>query len=114
MAFHLCNVVNMVDEKLAVIHSGSLPYDTLRFLQSKGIKLIDTPEEEAINQAANLIALRPGVVVIAAGNPVTNAALRNEGVRVIDVDLSESAPYGSGSLCQIGALVRDDGPYLDD
>ena len=114
MGFHLANVLNMAAEKLAVVHSGALPYGTLRFLQSKGIKLIDTPEEEAVNQAANICTIRPGVVIMAAGNPVTTAALRKEGVRVIEVDLSESARFGSGPICQTGPLVRDDGPYLDD
>ena len=114
MGLHLGGVLNMVDEKLAVVHSGALPYDTLRYLQSKGIRLIDTPEEEAINQAANVLALRPGVAMMAAGNPITTSALRREGIRVIELDLSESAQFGAGPLCQIGPLIRDDGPYLDD
>ena len=113
MAFHLANVLNLADEKLAVVHSGALPYDTLRYLQDKGIKLIDTPEEEAINQAANIMTIRPGVVIIASGNPITTAALREEGVRVIEVEMAR-ARFGSGPSCQIGPLVRDDGPYLDD
>ena len=113
MGFHLCNVLNMVDEKLAVVHSGTLPYDTLRYLQSKGIRLIDTPEEEAINQAANLCTIRPGVVIMASSNPVTTAALRKEGVRVIELE-TETSRYGSGPICQIGPMIRDDGPMLDD
>ena len=114
MAGHLCNVLTMADEKLGVVHSGSLPYETLMFLKGKGIRLIDTPPEEAMNQAANILAIRPGVVVMAAGNPITTASLRKEGVRVIEVDMSETAPYFAGPLCKVGALVRDDGPYLDD
>ena len=113
MGFHLANVVNMADERLAVVHSGALPYDTLRYMQSLGIKLIDTLEEEAINQAANICCLRPGVVIVAAGNPVSTAALRKEGVRVIELEL-ETFRFGSGPICQIGPLVRDDGPYLDE
>ena len=113
MGFHLANVLNMADEKLAVVHSGALPYDTLRYLQNKGIRLIDTPEEEAINQAANLLTIQPGVVMMASGNPVTTAALLPEGVRVIELAV-EPARFGSGPLCMVGPLVRDDGPMLDD
>ena len=114
MAGHLGNVLNMADEKLAVVHSGSLPYETLMFLKSKGIRMIDTPPDEAMNQAANILTIRPGVVIMAAGNPITTAALRKEGVRVIEVDLSETSRYFSGPLCKVGPMVRDDGPYLDD
>ena len=113
MGFHLGNILNMADERLAVVHSGALPYDTLRYLQSKGIKLIDTPEEEAINQAANLLTIRPGVVIMATGNPITSAVLRKEGVRVIELEI-ETSRFGAGPLCMIGPMVRDDGPFLDD
>ncbi|MBI2303680.1 MAG: hypothetical protein HYU86_02905 [Chloroflexi bacterium] len=113
MGFHIVNVLNMVDEKLAVCYPGALPYDTLAYLRRLGLRLIEIPEEEAVNQAGNTFCIRPGVTLMAAGNPVTTAALRREGVRVIEIDLSESAPFGSGPLCQIGPLVRDDGPYLN-
>ena len=44
-----------------------------------------------MNQAANTLVIRPGVVVHAAGNPITAAALRKEDVRVIEMDLSETS-----------------------
>ena len=113
MGFHLVNVLNMVDEKLAVCFPGSVPYDTIRYLQSKGIRLIEVPEEEALNQAGNTLALRPGVIVMAAGNPITTAALRKEGVKVIEMEFATSR-HGAGPRCIIRDLVRDDGPSLDD
>ena len=114
MGSHLCNVLNMVDEKLAVCVPGALPYDTLRYLQSKGVRLIETPEEEAMNQAANTLTISPGVVIQCTGNPVTNAALRKEGVRVIEVDMSETSSFFAGPLCLVGPMIREDGPFLDD
>ena len=113
MGFHLVNVLNMVDEKLAVCFPGSIPYDTIRYMQSKGIRLIEVPEEEALNQAGNTFAIRPGVIVMAAGNPITTAALRKEGVRVIEMEFATSR-HGAGPRCIIRDLVRDDGPSLDD
>ena len=113
MGFHLVNVLNMVDEKLAVCFPGSVPYDTIRYLQSKGIRLIEVPEEEALKQAGNTLALRPGVIVMAAGNPITTAALRKEGVKVIEMEFATSR-HGAGPRCIIRDLVRDDGPSLDD
>ena len=59
-------------------------------------------------------AIRPGVVVLAAENPITAADLRKEGVRVIEIDLSETSTRFAGHLCLVGPLIRDDGPYLND
>jgi len=112
---HLANCINMVDEKLAVCVPGALPYDTLRYVMSKGIRLIEVPEDEALNRASGVLTLEPGVVIMASGNPITTALLRKEGVRVIEVDMTVRASnYVASPLCMVGPLVRDDGPYLDD
>ena len=114
IGFHLCNILNMVDEKLAVVHSGALPYETLMYLKSKGIRLIDTSMEEAANRASNCTAIRPGVVLMARGNPVTTGALKREGVRVIELDFDDGGRPWTGPCCWVGPLIRDDGPFLDD
>ena len=114
IGFHLCNILNMVDEKLAVVHSGALPYETLMHLKSKGIRLIDTSAEEAAKRASNCTAIRPGVVLMARGNPETTGALKREGVRVIELDFDDFGRPWTGPCCQVGPLIRDDGPFLDD
>jgi N-dimethylarginine dimethylaminohydrolase len=112
---HLVNCLNMVDEKLAVCVPGALPYDTLRYVMSKGIRLIEVPEEEALNRAGGVLTIEPGVVIMALGNPITTAALRKEGVRVVEVDMTvRASQYLASPLCMTGPLVRDDGPFLDD
>ncbi|MBI2303682.1 MAG: hypothetical protein HYU86_02915 [Chloroflexi bacterium] len=112
--YHLDMSLSMVAERLAVVYPGVLDYDTIAYLRSKKIKLIEVPEEEVLNAAGNCLAVRPGVIVMAAGNPVTTAALRREGVRVIELNLSEMAPKGAGPVCITGPLIRDPGPDLDD
>ncbi|MBI2303681.1 MAG: hypothetical protein HYU86_02910 [Chloroflexi bacterium] len=111
-AYHLDMVFGMVAERLAIIYPGGIDYDTIAYLRHKGIKLIEVPEEEAVNAAANALAVRPGVVIIPAGNPVTIAALRREGCRVVEVDLSEFSTRGIGPVCLTGPLIRKPGPYL--
>ncbi|MBI2303687.1 MAG: hypothetical protein HYU86_02940 [Chloroflexi bacterium] len=113
-AFHLDNVLGMVNEKLAVVVPAGLDYDTIAYLREKKIRLIEVPEEEAVNEAGNCLAIRPGVVVMAAGSPVTCAALRKEGCRVIEVDMSEMSTRGGGPVCYTGPAIREPGPYLDD
>ncbi|MBI2303684.1 MAG: hypothetical protein HYU86_02925 [Chloroflexi bacterium] len=117
--FHLVNVLNMVAERLAVCYPGAIDYDTIAYLRSKRIKLIEVTEEEVIKAAGNCLAIRPGVVVMAAGNPETSSALRREGVRIIEVDLSALSSGGgvggmAGPVCLVGPLIRDPGPYLTD
>ncbi|MBI2303322.1 MAG: hypothetical protein HYU86_01055 [Chloroflexi bacterium] len=112
-AFHLVNVFSMVDERLAVIYPGGIDYDTIAYLRSKKIQLIEVPEKEATNMACNCMAVRPGVVIMAAGNPTTTAQLRENGVRVVEVQMTETARFGSGPICQINPLVRDHGPSLE-
>ena len=49
---------------------------------------------------------------MAAGNSRTAQALRNEGVEVIEADLSEFGKSGVGPRCLSLALIRDPDPSI--
>jgi len=89
-----------------------LPFYTIAYLQQKGFNLIEIPPEEHRNLATNILSIEPGRVIIPAGNPRTTAALRKEGVDVIEVDLSEFAKAGSGPRCLTLPLIRDPDPSI--
>lgn len=115
-AYHLCNVLSMVDERLALCSPGSLDYDTIAYLRSKKIQLIEAPDEETLTMACCVVPTRPGVVIMAAGNPVTTARLKAKGVRVVEVDMTQTAHIAgsAGPMCHTGPLIREEGPYLED
>jgi arginine deiminase len=57
--------------------------------------------------AINMVPLAPGVVVMPAGNPITRAALEQEGVTCLEVDVSELMK-GCGSVhCMTGVVKRE-------
>lgn len=62
--------------------------------------------------ATNIIALEPGKVIMAAGNPRTARALRKEKIEVIEVDLSEFRKSGVGPRCLTLPLIRDPDPSI--
>lgn len=111
---HLDVVFTMVDRRLALIYSPVLSYDVLMQLKRKGIRLIDVPREEMSSTPCNALPLEPGKIVMPKGAPKTVAALREEGVTVIEVDLSESCKLGAGPDCITLSVIRDEGPYLDE
>ena len=105
--FHLDMTFGMVDESLAVIYPAGVDYDTILFLKSKEINLIEIPEDELRRCAANVLPLAPGKVIIPAGNRETIRRLREEGVDVIDVELTEFCKAGGGPRCLTLELVRE-------
>jgi N-dimethylarginine dimethylaminohydrolase len=110
---HLDCVFNMVDVDTAVCWPPGLDYLSLDSLLRKGIRIIEVPEEEMRNAACNTLALRPGRVVLVAGNPRTAEALDKAGVEVIELEWSEytrqggGASGGGGPICSTAPLIRD-------
>jgi len=106
-AFHLDLVFGMADHDLGVVYPAGLDYYTIRYLEDKGIRLIEASEKETRLCAPNLLVIEPGKVIIPSGCDEVTRSLRKEGVDVIEVDLSTFAP-GSGTTCLPAALIRDD------
>lgn len=73
---HLMSLISPVAEDLAVVYPPLLPVPLARMLHERGIRWIVVPEAEFPTLGCNVLALRPRAVVMAAGNPVTAAALR--------------------------------------
>lgn len=93
---HLLSVISPVADDLAVVELRRLPAGLYELLMQQGIRLVDVAGDEVESLACNVLAVRPGVVVMVAGNPVTQARLEDAGVEVHTFAGSEICWNGAG------------------
>lgn len=104
---HLMSVISPVSDALAVVFLPLLPAGLWSWLRELGIGVVAVPEEEYATLGCNVLAVRPGVVVVADGNPVTRRALESAGVEVHAVALGEVGENGSGGVtCLTRPILR--------
>lgn len=105
--FHLMSIVSPVDRDLAVVYSPLMPVPFREWLCSRGIRLVEVPDEEFESMGANVLAIAPRRAVMVEGNPVTRARLEATGTEVLTYDGSEiSLKGGGGPTCLTRPLVR--------
>lgn len=104
---HLMSVISPVSDDLAVVFLPLLPAGLWEWLTELGIRLVEVPEDEYPTLGCNVLAVRPGVVIVADGNPVTRRALEAAGVEVHALALGEVGENGSGGVtCLTRPLLR--------
>jgi N-dimethylarginine dimethylaminohydrolase len=95
---HLLSVISPVADDLAVVFLPLLPAGLYQLLQDLGVRLVEVPDGEYATLGCNVLAVRPGVVVVAEGNPETRRRLEAAGVDVHAVPLGEIGQNGSGGV----------------
>jgi dimethylargininase len=104
---HLLSVVSPVADDLAVVYLPLLPVGLWELLGDLGVRLIEVPDEEFPTLGCNVLAVRPGVVILAEGNPVTAAALAAVGCEVHTYPAKEIGVNGSGGpTCMTRPILR--------
>jgi N-dimethylarginine dimethylaminohydrolase len=103
---HLMSVVSPVRENLAVVYERLAPVRLLQALQARGIETIGVPDEDYLTLGCNVLAVAPGVVVLAAGNDATAKMLRDHGVEVHVYDASEINKGEGGPTCLTRPIHR--------
>ena len=107
--------IGPVDTDLAVVYPPFCDYETIRKLKELDYTLIEVIKEEQTSLfPCNLVTLAPRKVMMIAGAKAASAALRREGVDVIEVPYDEVLKYGGGLRCTTMQLIRDDGPRLSE
>ena len=105
---HLMSVISPVSDDLAVVFLPLLPAGLFEWLEDLGIRLVEVPEDEYPKLGCNVLAVRPGVVVVADGNPATRRGLEAAGVEVHATPLREVGQNGSGGVtCLTRPLLRE-------
>jgi dimethylargininase len=106
---HLLSVISPVTEAAGVVFLPLLPAGLYELLGELGFDLISVPEEELATLGCNILAVRPGVLVMAEGNPVTRLALSRRGYDVHTFPATEIGVNGGGGpTCLTRPILRED------
>jgi dimethylargininase len=105
---HLLSVVSPVADDLAVVYLPLLPVGLWQLLGDLGIRTIEVPDAEFPTLGCNVLAVLPGVVIVAEGNPVTAAALAAAGCEVHAYAAREIGVNGSGGPTCLTRPIRRD------
>jgi len=104
---HLLSVISPVADDLAVVYLPLLPVGLWELLGDLGVHLIEVPDEEFDTLGCNVLAVRPGVVIVADGNPATRRALEAHGCEVRAYAATEIGINGSGGpTCMTRPILR--------
>jgi N-dimethylarginine dimethylaminohydrolase len=104
---HLMSVISPVADDLAVVYPPLAPVPLMEELAARGVRVVPVPPEEYESMACNVLAVRPGVVVMLDGNPQTRKALESTGCEVHVYDGSEISVKGDGGpTCLTQPLLR--------
>ncbi len=104
---HLDLLFCMAAENLAVACLDVLDDDLVAWLKARQIRLIPVSYKDAMQLACNLLALGDGKVIAAEHATGMNAALKAEGVEVIELPLDLLTRGGGGAHCMTMPLKRE-------
>jgi dimethylargininase len=104
---HLMSVVSPVADDVAVVYLPLLPVGLWQLLQDLSYRMIEVPDEEYPTLGCNVLAVRPGVVIAAEGNPRTLAGMDAAGIDVHTYAAGEVGINGSGGpTCMTRPILR--------
>jgi N-dimethylarginine dimethylaminohydrolase len=107
---HLLSLISPITEQMAVAFLPLLPAGLYELLRELDIELVPVPEEEMATLGCNVLAVRPGVVVVADGNPLTRRALEDRGCQVHAFPATEIGVNGGGGpTCLTRPILREGG-----
>jgi N-dimethylarginine dimethylaminohydrolase len=103
---HLMSVISPVREDLAVVYEKLAPVAMLQSLARRGIEWVVVDDEEYVTLGCNILAVRPGVVVMGERNVRTADKLRAKGVEVHTFDSEQSDKGEGGPTCMTRPILR--------
>jgi N-dimethylarginine dimethylaminohydrolase len=104
---HLQSFISAVTEDLCVVFEPLAPVRLLADLEERGWRRLAIDRESYDAMGCNILAVRPGVVVMVDGVPAVRRALEREGVEVHVYDGSELSLKGDGGpTCLTAPVLR--------
>lgn len=104
---HLDMCFNLVDDHLAVTYEEGLPEEFRKKLKAMDIDLIRVEEEAIFLHGCNLQALGDHRVMSLSRNTQVNQQLKDHGMRVIELPVTEILKAGGGPHCMTFPLIRE-------
>jgi N-dimethylarginine dimethylaminohydrolase len=108
-AMHLMGTMRIADRDLAIAWPGRVPFAAVRALRERGFTVKFIPDEREAVQgfALNFVTLGPRKILMAAGNPITQAFYEDLGIECITVQVDELTKAAGGIGCLTGVLERE-------
>jgi len=108
---HLMGQLRFAGRDLAIGWPGRVPYAAVEALQARGYTVLFLPDErEAVHgMALNFVTLGPRRILMAAGNPITQAFYEAAGITCHTVEVDELIKAAGGIGCLTGILEREMG-----
>lgn len=105
---HLMGQFRVLDEDLAVAWPGRFPRDAAEAVEAAGFQLHFLPDEEEarLGYSLNVVTLAPRKILMANGNPRTQAFYEKLGVECATVDVDELGKAAGSIGCLTGILER--------
>ena len=105
---HLMSMISPLDHDLALVYSRLMPVPFRDWLQERGIRFVEVPDEEyEPTMGCNVLALAPRKCLALEGNPETRRRMEAAGCEVVIYKGSEiSIKGGGGPTCLTRPLIR--------
>jgi arginine deiminase len=106
---HLMGQLRFADRDLAIAWPGRVPHAAVEALRARGYTILFLPNEgEAVRgMALNFVTLGPRRILMAAGNPITQAFYEDAGITCRTVEVDELIKAAGGIGCLTGVLERE-------
>ena len=103
---HLLSVVSPLTADLAVVFEPLMPVSLIEALDERGIRRVHCDPDEFELQGCNVLAVRPGEVVMADSCPRTRSELELAGCEVHVYPAGETNKGDGGPTCLTRPIAR--------
>lgn len=106
---HLMGMLRIVDRDLAIAWPTRLAVRAVEALRARGYRVIFLPDEREArgNAAFNFVTLGPREILLAAGNPITQAFYEQHEIECHTVAVDELAKAAGAIGCLTGIVERE-------
>jgi N-dimethylarginine dimethylaminohydrolase len=103
---HLLSIVSPISDDLALVFEPLCPVPLLEALDERGVRRLPVDPDELEHQGCNVLAVKPGVVVMADTAPRTRQVLERAGCEVHVYEASELNLGEGGPTCLTQPVLR--------